>query len=83
MSLVEYQVDDAVAVITLSRGDEILYTKEIKGPKDGGLDWYQAHQRSAAIDRSTGEDAGLIKQLKEDAQLNAELTAEILGALAK
>lgn len=52
------------AVLTVSRGGNILLVREIDPFKDGGLDWGQAHQRAAR---------NLLKQIADNPLLVAEL----------
>ena len=57
------------AVLTISRNGNVLMVREVDAFKDGGLDWEQAHQRSAR---------GLLKGMAENPMLARELT-EALG----
>lgn len=52
------------AVLTVSRGGNVLLVREIDPFKDGGLDWGQAHQRAAR---------NLLKQIGDDPLIAAEL----------
>jgi hypothetical protein len=56
------------AVLTVSRNNNVLLVREVEAFKDGGLDWNQAHQRSAR---------GLLEKLTEDTQLIDELVTAL------
>ncbi|MDF1566410.1 MAG: LPP20 family lipoprotein [Spirochaetaceae bacterium] len=56
------------AVLTVSRNNNVLLVREVEAFKDGGLDWNQAHQRSAR---------GLLDKLAEDAQLIDDLVTAL------
>lgn len=54
------------AVLTISRGGNILMVREIDAFKDGGLDWDQAHKRAArSLLGKISEDPSLSKELVE------------------